>query len=142
MNAQETFVEGCKILAPPLVSVGFQFVSGPSGRSSGGNFASGRFVRNGRTLELHFRNSLGLVTYAFRGHTASHESVVRAIGSYGKHTYPGFFGEPLDGFRHLRSDLEHFFQVFLTGTDEDLENVLLAAVQQEAARPKGIRGIP
>jgi hypothetical protein len=61
MNAEETFSQGCKILEAPLVASGFQFISGQAGESSGGHFASGAYVRQGRKFEVHFRHSLGLV---------------------------------------------------------------------------------
>jgi len=108
---------------------------------SGGDFASGAYVRNERKLEFHFRHSLGLVTYRFREFAASHEWVIRALGAYGHHKYPGFSDVPLNGFRHLRSDIENFFQIFLSGSDEDLSGVLALAQQEEFDRPKGIQGI-
>ena len=142
MNVEEIFMEGCRLLELPLVSAGFKFISGPAARSSGGHFASGEYVRDGRKLRLHFRHSLGLVTYQFRGLTASHESVLRALGVFGRHQYPGFSDDPLDGFRHLRSDLDSFLQVFISGLDEELGRLLTAAIQEEAKSPKGINGIP
>jgi len=52
------------------------------------------------------------------------QSVIRALGAYGSHKYPGFSDVPLDGFRHLRSDLDsdldNFFLIFIAGSDEEL----------------------
>src|SRR5215472_12168733 len=76
MTPVETLAEGCKILDSILVPSGFRFISGQAGKSSGGHFASGGYVRDERRLELHFRYSLGLVSYHFRELTASHESVI------------------------------------------------------------------
>ena len=142
MTPVETLAEGCKILDSILVPSGFRFISGQAGKSSGGHFASGAYVRNERRLELHYRYSLGLVSYHFRELTASHESVIRALGVYGNHQYPGFSDAPLDAFVHLRNDLETFFQIFIAGSDEALSSLLALAQHKEATRPKGIKGLP
>ena len=46
-----------------------------------------------------------------------------ALGVHGENDYPGFSAAPLDGFRHLRSDIERHGQVFLTGSDAERLNL-------------------
>ena len=64
-----------------------------------------------------------------------------ALGVHGEYGYPGFSDAPLDGFRHLRSDIERHGQVFLTGSDAELLNLLSAANQLDSERPKGLAGL-
>ena len=111
-----------------------------AGQGSGGRFATGDYVSGRRRLELHFRRSLGFVTYHLDGSSVSHEGLMRALGAAGRHEYPGFSDDPLDGFRHLQRDIECYGQVFLTGSDDDFSHVLAEAQRLEALRPKGIAG--
>jgi hypothetical protein len=117
ISATETLAEGVLILEPVLKPAGFVFVPGHAGKSSGGWSASGSFVRGDRGLEIHYRYSLGLVTYVVGGASLSHSDYVRALGHSREAAYPGFSSDPLDGFRHLRTDLERFGGEFLHGTD-------------------------
>jgi hypothetical protein len=73
------------------------------GTGSGGRFAAGRFTKNGQYLEVHFRYSLGQVTYGWDGAAISHADYLRGLGVTG--TYPGYSDDPADGFRHLAQDL-------------------------------------
>jgi hypothetical protein len=101
-------------------------------------------IHIGQRLRARFRLkvlSLDRQTYQFRDLSVSHESVIRALGAYGNHQYPGFSDAPLDAFHHLRSDLENFMQTFIVGSDEALYS-LLELAQQREARPKGTEGIP
>lgn len=128
VNPKESLRAGCAILNPIMTRHGFTFVEGLSGKGSGGNFASGQYVRDTRILELHFRYSLGLVTYHLAESTVSHLSYMRELlGNAGGNKYPGYSEEPLDGFRGLAFDLENFANDFLTGSGE----VLVRASQKE-----------
>src|SRR4051812_30526515 len=94
------------------------------GVGSGGAFAWGAFVREDRRLELHFRWSLGLVTYHAGDQAISHEAYLRAVGvPSGANQYPGFSDDPLDGFRHLAHDLHAFLSEFVVGEAETLRRV-------------------
>ena len=105
---------GCEILDTVLVPHGFHFALRDAARSSGGHFAWGKYVRGDRRLALHFRASLGLVTYHLGDVQVSHESCVRTLhGASVGNAYPGFSDDPLDGFRHLRQDLERYASAFL-----------------------------
>ncbi len=55
--------EGAAIFARELSPARFTFQLIGCGSSSGGKFAAGRFTRGDHYLEIHFRYSLGLVTY-------------------------------------------------------------------------------
>ena len=117
MDADQALVDGRRILEPVLRPAGFAFVLRPSGRGSGGYFASGAFERPGRRLEFHFRYSLGLVAYHVGAMSLDHRQYMRALGHERDAAYPGFSSDPLDGFRHLRSDLARFGAEFLEGSD-------------------------
>jgi hypothetical protein len=123
-SPKETLAVGCSVLEPVLTPHGFEWVSGASGHSSGGDFASGSFVRGDRRLELHFRHSLGLVTYSVGQRTLDHAAYMRAVlGGSGANQYPGFSSEPIDAFHHLAHDLSTFCQAFLGGSDEEFNDV-------------------
>jgi hypothetical protein len=116
MQPLEAFEKGLVLLQPVLGRAGFVFVGAAARKGSGGAFASGDFVRGDRRLELHFRYSLGLVTYHVREHMLSHEAYMRALGvPPTDNQYPGYSNDPLDGFRHLAADLTQFGTEFLYG---------------------------
>jgi len=128
MDPQETLVAGCKILETILIPSGFTFVEGASGKGSGGFFASGKFIKGNRALELHFRHSLGLVTYHIGGLSLTHEAYMRAaLGPREKNKYPGFSNDPLDAFRDLASDLRNFCVDFLDGSGEQFAKYVESA---------------
>jgi hypothetical protein len=123
MEPADILQAGIRELDAIMVPNGFAFKPGQEGRSSGGKFAYGEYYRGNRRLILHFRWSLGLVTYHVRDVFLDHEGYVRALFGLSKvqghNSYPGFSTDPLDGFRHLREDLERFGEVFLKGSDEE-----------------------
>ena len=122
-SASEAFEEGIALLNPLLVTYGFIFKDSGKGNSSGGPFACGEFRKDGRWLELHFRNSLGLVSYHLDVRAMSHQDYMRSvIGKPNSSHYPGFSDDPLDGFRHLLLDLREYGVDFLSGTDQCLMN--------------------
>jgi hypothetical protein len=116
----ETLQRGAEILAPALVPHGFRFSMVASGNGSGGAFARGEFVRGDRKLELHFRFSLGLVTYQISALKLAHEDYMRALlGRSGVSQYPGFSEEPLVVFEALRQDLVKHCSDFVSGAGEE-----------------------
>ena len=129
-NPSEVLQAGCGILDEVLVPHGFSHTAIRSGQGSGGPFASTEYVRGERRLEVHFRESLGLVAYHDRNVRASHQAYMRQVlGSAGGNQYPGFSRDPLDGFRHLAHDLRQFGADFLQGP----ATILRQAAQAEAA---------
>ena len=125
-----------------LVPEGFLFALRDAAKGSGGHYAWGECVRGDRRLKLHFRWSLGLVTYHLGNAQVSHEGYVRTVhGAPGGNAYPGFSDNALDGFRHLRHDLERYRDTFLRGTDEQLRSLLLRAGEQEQRRPRGFKAL-
>jgi hypothetical protein len=115
----EILHEGCVVLDPVLYQHGFSFVDGGSGKGSGGPYAGGTYVNGDRKLEIHFRYSLGLVTYHFGKKSLDHESYMRALlGSAGGNRYPSFSDDPLAGFRDLAYDIQNFATAFLNADFE------------------------
>lgn len=118
-NSTELLLRGVAELAGVLEPAGFEFIQSDEGVDSGGPFASGEFLKGDRRLELHVRNSLGLVRYHFGEESLSHEDLVRAVrtleGISAEGQYPGFSTDPMAGFRHLRHDLDQFGAIFLRG---------------------------
>lgn len=136
MNPTEMRSRGAEILEPVLKPYGFAFAPGEVGKGSGGPFAQGAFVRGNRRLDFSVRYSLGLVEYRVGAHRISHEDYMR-IASKGENSYPGFSDDPLDGFRHLASDLKKFCNGFLSGSDADFETVVAAAQSSPAKKGFG-----
>lgn len=97
---------------------GFQFVLETSGKGSGGEFASGSYRRDDRRLELHFRYSLGLVTYHIGDDSLGHEEYMRFLGVFRNNRYPDFPKDPLDSFENLASDLKSYCSDFLSGAGD------------------------
>ena len=116
LSPETILADGVAILEPLLRDHGFEYLRGEEGTGSGGKFARGRFVKGNRRLELHVRTALGLVRYHVGRLSLSHDDYMRAL-TESKGDYPGYSDDPLDGFRHLLSDLEHHGEVFLSGSD-------------------------
>src|SRR5262249_8274834 len=91
-----------------------RFVFRESGSGSGGPFAYGEFVRGDRRLELHVRESLGLVSYHLGLHSVSHEYYMKELGVWQQCQYPGFPSDPADPFERLAHDL-NFAGEFMSG---------------------------
>jgi hypothetical protein len=130
---------GAAIVVPVLARHGFAFENGVADRGSGGAFARGAFVRGNRRLEFSTRDNLGEVVYRVSERALAHEDFMRAVGARGKHQYPGFSDDPLDGFRWLAADIAHFGTVFVTGTDADLEAIIAEA--ERTRPPKGLAAL-
>lgn len=129
MTAIETLRKGTEILGPLLSANRFTYCEGGAGKSSGGDYASGRYVKDDRILEIHFRHSLGLVTYHIGSELIRHEVFMRAmLGQGAGNHYPGFASNPMDGFRDLRYDLENFGADFLKGTGEHFHHCVSEAL--------------
>ena len=123
----EILLAGLQIVAPWLTSCGFVWVPGSSGRGSGGKFDSGTFVRNERSLELHVRYSLGLVTYHIGPVAISHADYMIHTGHKSDSRYPGFSEDPIEAFRSLAYDLTHYCEDFLLGSGASLIEARIAA---------------
>ena len=109
-----------------LAPCGFRFELREAGRGSGGRFAWGEYVRDDRRLELHFRYSLGLVTYHAGRFSIAHEPYLLALGvPRGDNQYPGFSDDPLEGFRSLAHDLSRFCREFLSGDATILRRIAI-----------------
>jgi hypothetical protein len=120
LEVSEILTAGVAILGHLMRSHGFEYTSTSAGVGSGGSYAAGEFRRANRSLELHFRYSLGLVTYHLGSAALSHEDYMWSVlGKKWASHYPGFSGDPLDGFRHLLLDLEQRASDFLGGSDSD-----------------------
>lgn len=137
-DVSATFDEGIRVLSSLMQQHHFeQSVTG--GVGSGGAYATAEFTRGNRKLELHFRQSLGIVTYHLGDASLSHEDYMWVVtGERWSTAYPGFSNDPLDGFRHLRADLEQFGGEFLDGQD----NAFLARVEQAAALKAAMPKLP
>ena len=137
----ETFIAGVEILVPLLDAHRFRFEGestrrNPSLVGLGEEVTFGEFVRGDRRLLIELSNSLGPVKYYVRDLWLEHEPYMRALGiEQGDNSYPGFSNDPLDGFRHVRTDLERFGSDFLTGD----ASILIRAASEEAERLPGLQ---
>ena len=131
MNLAETLQTGCEILDPVLIQHGFHRLPVESGRGSGGAFSRTEYIRGNRRLALGFRYSLGDVVYHAGTTSLSHEAYMQAVlGRRGANQYPEFSEDPLDGFQHLRHDLERYCTEFLSGSDAEFAGVVEKAGEQ------------
>src|SRR6266850_614093 len=124
----EILRKGRCALGSVLTPYGFSFQNGSSGPSSGGQYASGVYVNGNRKLEIHYRSSLGLVTYHFDEAFLDHPFYMRALlGDKGGNKYPCFADDPLATFEHLAFDLQHFARAFLEGNFEGFARLVTVA---------------
>ena len=137
LDPKKELLCGVKTLERILVPAGFAFKLERGGLSSGGHSCSGAFVRGDRRLELHFRWSLGLVSYQVGEVKISHSEYLRAQGVKG--AYPGFSENPIDAFVHLHSDLEQAGGIFLHGEDKEFEK--LATESKGSPKPTGFKAL-
>ena len=138
MQPKDELQNGVDVLRPLLESRGFRFESGVAGRGSGGSFATGSYVKGPRRLNFSVRYSLGLVAYSFGDQVVSHEDYLRFIEATGN--YPGFSQRIIDGFVHLKADLEEYFETFLSGTDSQLERLFVEITKNPPK--KGFEALP
>jgi hypothetical protein len=134
-KAIQLLKKGRELIDPILESHGFHWESGWAGKSSGGYSDSGQYVKGNRKLELHFRYSLGLVTYHIEEISLTHEDYMRYAAGDNNVQYPGFSKDPLDAFKHLANDLEKYAQDFLCGAGNEFE-----AAANEAEERKKLSG--
>ena len=130
---------GAKIVGAVVSPHGFVWVPGPTHRGHPGDSASGNFVRNDRRLELHFRWSLGIVTYHIGELQLPHTTYMHQSGHKSDARYPGFSSDPLDAFRDLAYDLEHFCGDFLTGSGDSFRAACIAA--RESPQVTGFKAL-
>src|SRR5215475_6069535 len=117
-NPSEILSRGCTILDTVLTTHGFKLAVITSGKGSGGSYAVATFANGKRKLEIHYRYSLGLVTYHVGALALDHEAFMRAlVGSKGGNKYPCFSDDPFEAFRGLTHDIEKFAGAFLSGDE-------------------------
>ncbi len=137
----ETLRAGREALDPVMKEYGFVFEEGASGSSCAGPFASGVYINGDRRLEIHYRWSLGLVTYHFGKTSIDHDSYMRVqLGPEGGNKYPGFSEDPLSAFRDLAYDLRNFATAFLTGDFKEFSRCAIAA--EEWKKIPGLARLP
>ncbi len=136
-KATKILRKGRKILDPIMERNGFHWQPGLAGKGSGGYADSGQYVKGNRRLELHFRYSLGLVTYHIGQSSLSHEAYMRYTVGKNKARYPGFSSDPLDGFRHLAHDLQKHGNDFLKSSGRQFQKAVVKAGEGE--QPSGFK---
>ncbi len=126
-TATEMLRRGRTFIDPIMAAHGFVWEPMWAGKSSGGVSDSGRYIKEKRNLELHFRSSLGLVTYHLGKLSLTHEEYMRQVAPVGGAKYPGFSEDPLDAFRDLAHDLSAYAYDFLSGRGEEFNAARRAA---------------
>ena len=112
MTRSETLRLGVEILDAVMSPAGFSFE-----QVHDGAYVCGRYRRADRTLELHFSDSLRLVSQRIGDVVVMHDDFMRALIGPAGGRYPGpSDADPLDAFRDLRSDLRTHCSEFLRGS--------------------------
>ncbi|HET8922583.1 MAG TPA: hypothetical protein VFN26_06255 [Candidatus Acidoferrum sp.] len=132
-SPKNSLLEGAEILERVLLPNDFHFQFQAEGKSSGGNYAWGEFIRGDRKLEVHVRGNLGLVRYHIGTDSVSHESYMLELGVREQCQYPGFSDDPKKAFLGLAHDLA-FVDDFLTGTGARLRQAAIKESADSAAR--------
>lgn len=107
--------EGNDLLSVVLTPAGFSLGPPKIRRGSGGGAAMAIWTKGEQSIELHLRQRLGIVEYAWGQEQFSHVQICDALAC--EHEYPGFSGEPLDAFRRLAADLARNPLAKLLGPD-------------------------
>ena len=110
MSRSETLRRGVEILDAVMAPAGFNFEQVHEGA-----YVCGRYRRADRALELHFSDSLRLVSQRIGDLVVMHDDFMRALVGPSGGRYPGSSPEPLDDFRGLRADLREHCGEFLRG---------------------------
>ncbi|HVS07688.1 MAG TPA: hypothetical protein VHK65_16190 [Candidatus Dormibacteraeota bacterium] len=131
--------QGQEILDPVFVPRGYRFELEEPQQGSGGEFAIGYYRKGEQSVELHFRWALGIVKYRIADDSLDHKQYMGLLGVADQTAYPGFSDDPLDGFRHLRSDLERFGEPFLSGKER---NRFPALVREAKENERHLRHLP
>ncbi|MDD4892152.1 MAG: hypothetical protein PHU85_19690 [Phycisphaerae bacterium] len=115
-DPREQLLAGAVILEPAMGPAGFKFQLDATGRGSGGDFATGSFVRGDRRLELHYRWGLGIVVYHVGEWTLDHRSYMKLLDVDLESEFrSSSLDKTLDGFERLKKDLQRFGADFLNG---------------------------
>ena len=137
---RELLHRGRAVLDPVLCSRGFTFRLIKEGSGSGGHFAVGRYEKPGRSIELHVRFELGIVIYRLNGSELRHQQLMDCLGVMREdQAYPGFSEDPVEGFEHLRQDLEGPLRAFVDG-EEDAR--FLECAEEPVVTPDPERHLP
>ncbi len=112
LKPEQLLIKGAEILSTYLSSLNFNFNLIETGKGSGGHFAHGQFINEDKTIDLHFRWSLGLVSYKINNLILSHEDYIDLVGQHGQNKYPNFSDNPLDAFHCLLFDLKNLLNDF------------------------------
>jgi hypothetical protein len=119
VTREETLRAGVRILDPALRSAGFGFEPVYEG-----HYLCVRYLKKERVLELHFSDSLRLVSQRIDDLVVMHDDFMRALlGPNGGHYPPRSLDDPLEAFDCLRMDLEHHWRDFLRGRGREWREV-------------------
>lgn len=125
-DARTILARGRELLDPVLAAHGFRAVGGDTNDS--GTFARVAYAKDNRRLELGCREQLTVVVYQLDDLVLTHDDYMSAVlGPAGSNMYPCFTGDPLDGFRHLKHDLEHYAGSFLHGSADAFRTIVKRA---------------
>jgi len=124
VSRTETLRQGVEILDAVMRPAKFDFE-----QVHDGAYVCGRYRRADRTLELHFSDSLRLVSQRIGDVVVMHDDFMRALVGPAGGRYPGNSTEPLDCFRDLRTDLRTHCGEFLRGSAKKWRSVAERALQ-------------
>jgi hypothetical protein len=141
MDPTEAIETGRRILDRVLIPAGFVFLLGPTGKGSGGHFASASYVKQNRRLDFSYRWALGAVEYHIDEASLDHTSYMRLLNVHRESEYGRFPRDvPLAGFEALRHDLELYCADFLVGPGDEFRR-LATALRTDPSLGHGVRAL-
>jgi len=134
-DARSLLTQGRELLDPLLVKHGFRVETPETNNET--SFSRVAYVRDDRRLELGCRDQLAAVVYQVDDLVMTHDAYMGAVlGPAGSNMYPSFSGHPMDGFRHLHHDLQHYAGAFLHGTTAALKTIVRRAQEVAGAEAR------
>jgi hypothetical protein len=124
VSRTETLRLGVEILDAVMRPAKFRFE-----QVHDGAYICGRYRRADRMLELHFSDSLRLVSQRIGEVVVMHDDFMRALVGPAGGRYPTASSEPLDSFRALRTDLRVHCGDFLRGNAKTWREVAERALR-------------
>jgi hypothetical protein len=144
---QQALQKATVTLDPILGPTGFTFAFDDQGRASGGDFASGFYIKGDTKIGLIYRASsgLGMVIYEHGRASVGHHDLMKSLGhqhdcrlTYDEKRYVPYSRDGSDLIDALAHDLKHFV-IDILARDQARFEMILSDAFNERLKRQGFR---